>query len=703
MRVQFATLHGHGASLVLEARDGDAPLVRHWGAATSVDGLRARAEARGPASFSLDVDVPLSLAPPAGLGWFGPEALRLRRDGLALVVVWTHSDVRQESDAIAITLDDAMAGVRLEQRIAIVDGGALRIEASVINTGTSQLEVEWLASALLPLPASAHEIVSWRGRHNAELVECREPMPEQQWLREGRRGLSSHGGPAGLFVLAQGATAHAGPVHALQLCWSGDSSIAVERDDEGSWILSAGAMLRPGEVVLAPGAAWAAPAALAVFSDQGRNGASAGFHAAVRTVLRWPGGERAARKVHLNSWEACYFDHDEERIVALAEAAAAIGIERFVLDDGWFRGRNDDTAGLGDWTTDPAKYPNGLSSLAQRVSALGMEFGLWVEPEMINPDSDLYRAHPDWALAIEGRARPTARNQLVLDMRRGDVRDYLFGCIDALLRELPIGYLKWDHNRDLAPAGGAAQVLGAYDLFARVRAAHPDVEIEACAGGGGRNDAGMAPHVHRYWTSDNIDAVSRVPMQRGFLSFLPPEVMGAHVGASPAHATGRSQSLAFRAAIAIPGHFGVEMDPRTLDDDERAALAGWIAFYKQWRDLLHGGQVWQGEGADGLLWQAQGRPDEFLLFAIRVAPPRDRRPQPLPLPLVGTAAASVRLLRMADGNGGHPASTAPLFDRMTDEAVSFPAGWLAASGLPIPPMKAETVAIFHVRTAPAVQ
>ncbi len=274
------------------------------------------------------------------------------------------------------------------------------------------------------------------------------------------------------------------------------------------------------------------------------------------------------RPVHANSWEACYFDHDEERVVALAQACAALGIERFVLDDGWFRGRNDDRAGLGDWTSDPAKYPSGLEPLAGRIVAMGMQLGLWVEPEMVSPDSDLYRAHPDWALALPGRNRPTARSQLVLDMRRAEVRDYLFGALDALLRELPVSYLKWDHNRDLAPAGGAAQVLGTYALLARLRSAHPDVEIESCAGGGGRSDAGILPYTHRFWASDNLDAVSRVAIQRGFLAFLPPEVMGSHIGAIPAHATGRCQSLGLRAAVAMPGHFGIELDPRQLDDAE---------------------------------------------------------------------------------------------------------------------------------------
>ena len=694
---RLISLHSQDASIVLEKRADASALWRHWGAPVDPGAVVPLADTRGPASFSFDQDVPLSLAPTTGLGWFGPANVRARRDHQNLVIAWTRSDATQEGACLIVTVADDVSGVKLEQRIEVLEGGAFRLAATVTNTGAAPLDLDWLASAMLPLPASSRELVSWRGRHNAELVECVEPMPAQSWVREGRRGISGHGGAPGVFVNGSGATREAGPVHALQLCWSGDSRVAVERDDEGFWTLCAGAVLQPGDVVLAPGQSWSAPDALAVFSSDGRNGASSAFHAAVRAMLHWPQDARAPRKVHLNSWEACYFDHDEDRILALARASAEIGIERFVLDDGWFRGRGDDTAGLGDWTPDAAKYPRGLQSLAQAVNALGMEFGLWVEPEMINPDSDLYRTHPDWALATDGRPRPTARNQLVLDMRRADVRDYLFVCLDTLLCEVPIGYLKWDHNRDLAPGGGMAQVLGTYDLLARLRAAHPSVEIEACAGGGGRNDAGMAPYVHRYWTSDNIDAVSRVDIQRGFLAFLPPEVMGCHVGASPAHATGRTQSLGFRAAVAMPGHFGVEMDPRALTDVERDELAGWIAFSKQWRDLLHGGQVWLGDGADGLVWQAQGRADSFLLFVIRRAPALDRRPQPLPLGFLDAQRTyGVRLLRIAGGAHGHAAPITALSEAMGERAVGVHGSWLSAQGLPLPPMKAESVAIFHV-------
>jgi alpha-galactosidase len=695
--VPIVALNAGPGALVLELRENAPPAWRHFGAAVSVEHLPHLSDTRGPASYSLDEDVPLSVAPVAELGWFGPEVLRLSHEGRKLDIAFTDSTVSSEADRLTICSTDPRAGVELEQVFESL-GAAYVCRASVRNVGAAAFTVDWLASALLPIPASASEVVSWRGRHNAELVECREAMPQQAWVREVRRGISGHGGPGGLYLLDEGATFHAGIVRALQLAWSGDNRIAIERDDEGFWTLIAGALLQPGEIVLRPGESWTAPDAIVAVSTSGRNGAAAAFHDAVRARLRWPDGAMRPRPVHLNSWEACYFDHDEERIVALAEAAASVGVERFILDDGWFRNRNDDTAGLGDWTTDPRKYPQGLKPLAERVNALGMEFGLWVEPEMINPDSDLYRAHPDWALALPGRDRPTARNQLVLDMRREDVREYLFRCLDALLEELPITYLKWDHNRDLAPAGGASQLRGVYDLLARVRRAHPAVEIEACAGGGGRNDAGMADYCHRYWTSDNIDAVSRIAMQRGFLSFLPPEVMGSHIASSPAHATGRRHSLAFRAAMAMTGHLGVEMDPRELTADERVELSEWIAFHKQWRGLLHQGRVWLGQGNDGLRWQAQGREDELLLFVIRADPPKDRRPQPLPLPFAGSIGAwDVSLLRIAGGEGGHAAHSTPLFEAMKAAPQAFAANWLTASGLPLPPDKAETVTIFHLR------
>jgi alpha-galactosidase len=700
MSVKLACLHSAEASLVLECRDGALPVWRHLGARVDPSGLSPLPAERVPASFSLDQDVPLSTMPFAGRGWFGPAAVQFARNGAAQVPLFAQVGVTQAAERITIAAADTHCGVALEQTIAALAGGAFAFNVTLRNVGSEPLRLDWLASALVPLGQQSERIVSWRGRHNAELVEVSEPMPQHGWLREGRRGISGHGGPPGLVVLNHGATWHGGLVHALQLAWSGDSRLAIERDDEGFWVLSAGPALQGGGILVEPGQSFTAPAAILAISSQGRNGAMAQQHAAVRALVNWPDGAMMPRKVHLNSWEACYFDHDAARIGALAEAAAAIGIERFVLDDGWFKGRNDDRAGLGDWTCDPIKYPNGLKPLADKVCSLGMEFGLWVEPEMVNPDSDLYRTHPDWALAPAQGVAPTARNQLVLDLARRDLREYLFGALDRLLRAVPISYLKWDHNRDLAPAGGWAQVQGTYELLARLRTAHPGVEIESCAGGGGRSDAGIAAYTHRFWASDNIDAVSRVSIQRSFLSFLPPELMGSHVGASPAHATGRSQSLAFRAAVALQGHFGVELDPAALSEPDRAELADWIAFYKQRRHLLHGGWLHQGEAADGLCWQAQGHGAEFLLLVMRCDPVQDRRPQPLVLPFLASAATcDLTLLRIAGGAGGHAAHLSALHQSMQDDSLQLSGSWLAHAGLPLPPLKAESIAIFHGRIA----
>jgi alpha-galactosidase len=693
-------LHSTEASLVFEHDPQAGLLWRHCGLRVAPGDLPPLSQLRGPATFAMDADVSLPVLPPAGLGWFGPAILAARSgDGAPLIFAPTAWDVASDERQLTVTARDSVTGLEYTLTIAVQEGGAFRFSAGIANRGTQPVSIDAAASLQVPLPADARRIIAWRGRHNAELTECNEPLPQHRWERITRRGISGHGGPPGLYVLGDGTGWHAGLAYAVQLAWSGDSRLAVERDDEGYWTLSAEAVAAAGEIRLDPGAHHRLPEAILAISSQGRNGAMQQQHAAVRAMLCWPDGIMRPRPVHLNSWEACYFDHDAARIERLARAAAMLGIERFVLDDGWFKGRRNDAAGLGDWEPDPLAYPDGLAPLARTITELGMEFGLWVEPEMISPDSDLYRAHPDWALALPGRARPTARNQLVIDMRRADVRDHLFACLDAILREVPITYLKWDQNRDHAPSGGAAQTRGTHDLLARLRAAHPAVEIEGCAGGGGRADAGMVPFVHRFWSSDNIDAVARVGMQRGFLAFLPPELMGSHVGASPAHATGRSQSLAFRAAVASTGHLGVELDPDALDDTDRAELARWIAFYKTWRHLLHGTRVNLGDGADGLRWQAQGSESEKLLFAIRTAPPQDRRPQPLRLPFAAlTESWSVSLLAVAE-QPEHGLPRAPLFGRMAQHPVAFTGSWLAEAGLPMPCQKAESVAIFRLAAA----
>jgi len=684
----YITLHSPACTAIWELAPGEAPLWRYWGPRLP-DGVVPPAPlrtTRPEPSFSLHFDQPLPLFAGVGLGWFGQSALLAHRAGAD----WAQSTTacileRPGADTVIFHLTDDVArlAVTITARLdAATD--TLSVSTTLTNTGEGVLDVQWLAAACLPLPADAARVQSYGGRHNNEFVAVDDTLTRALWRRENRRGLTSHDCFPGSLVHCEDGTAYG-----AQFAWSGNHVQQIEWLDDGRRQWQWGEWLAPGEVCLAPGEHMTTPELLATVSAEGANGVAWAFHRAIRARMTWPGGAMAPRPVHLNTWEGFYFDHDEAALKELADAAAKVGIERYVLDDGWFGGtdksRDDDTTSLGDWRVARGKYPQGLAPLAAHVTALGMEFGLWVEPEMISPDSDLYRAHPDWALSIAGRPLLAARNQLVLDMSRPDVRDHLYADIAALLAALPIGYLKWDHNRDLTHVGQHAkfrsQVLGNYALIDRIRAAFPAVEIEACAGGGGRIDAGIIARTHRFWTSDCIDAVSRVAIQRGFLHFMPPEIMGSHVGACPAHSTGRMQAMPFRAGVALPGHFGVELDLRLLDAGDTAALAATIARYKAMRARLHGGRLWQGACGDGVVWQAHGgadgSADALVVLVTRIAPTSQRHAPHLRLPMLSPA----KRYRVA-GEGMREAEIA--------------GAWGAGVGLALPPMRGEEVLVIEV-------
>ncbi len=679
---ELIVLSGSNVTAILECCTHAAPLWRYWGprlpeGANIGPGLE---DSRQVPSFSLDAPIAFSLFPTFGFGWFGQSALLAHRDGKDFAQRFDGCAVEwvEAGRAVRLHLNDSIARIRVSVSLTLSDE-VLTLSSAVTNRSDAPLLVQSLVAASLPLPDHAHTVRSFAGRHNAEFVPQREPLGRATWRKENRRGLTSHEAFPGALVEADGVT------YGAQLAWSGNHVQSIEWLDDGRYHWQLGEWLAPGEVQLAPGETLASPDVLATCASDA-SGVAAHFHASLRSRITWPGGQMKPRPVHLNTWEGYYFDHDLPSLIKLADAAAEVGIERFVLDDGWFHRRDDDTRALGDWWVDVRKYPDGLAPLADHVVAKGMEFGLWVEPEMISPDSDLFRAHPEWALHLAGRSPQTARNQMVLDLTRPEVCDYLFGKIGALLEKLPISYLKWDHNRDLVAAGDAhgapvyhRQVHAAYALFDRFRAAFPQVEIEACAGGGGRIDAGIVRHTHRFWTSDCIDAVSRLRMQPGFLQFMPPELMGSHIGTAPAHSTGRTQSLDFRAAAAMQGHFGVEFDLVKLGALERAQLAQWIAFYKAHRHLLHG-QVWTGTAGDSLIWHGAGTQEDWLLFVYRMQPMELRHMPPVRLPFVDGDSC---YLVAESGPGG------------TAEATTYSGAWLAQSGLAVPHMKAEEAIIYR--------
>jgi alpha-galactosidase len=704
----WLVLHGTGSSLVLELHADEAPLWRYWGPRLPDGALPAAPLRAGRPlpSFMLDFDQPLTVLPAFGAGWFGQSALLAHRAGTAFAQAFTACtfDWIEPGRAVVLHLTDAVAQLRADVTLRLdADSDVLVARTALTNLGTAPLDVQWLAALTLPLPGDCATVRSYAGQHLHEFMLQVDPLARSLWRRENRRGRTSHDCFPGAVVCAPGAGADSGAVYGAHLAWSGNHQQTIEWLHDGQYQWQLGEWLAPGEGWLEPGRTLETPEVVASFSSAGWNGLAANFHAELRARLDWPGGRMRPRPVHLNTWEGFYFDVHPEPVKQLASAAADLGIERFVLDDGWFHGRHDDRAALGDWWPDETKFPDGLGDLVDHVTNLGMEFGLWFEPEMINPDSDLHRAHPDWALQLAGRTMLTARNQLVLDIARPEVADYLFDKMSRLLAAHPIRYIKWDHNRDLTTAGlldgrpgYRAQVLAFYALLDRLRAEHPDVEIESCSGGGGRIDFAVLRRAHRVWTSDCIDAVSRTSIQRGFLQFFPPEIMGAHVGTAPAHTTGRSQALAFRAAVALPGHLGVELDARTLDAAQNIELAAWIALYKRLRGRLHGGRVWLGEGQDGLLWQAHGDTGDLLLLVYRLAPSTHRYTPPLRLPMLDLAF-QYRVTEIRPDGILETSHRAPLLDAIGGaQGASFSGAWLAHAGLPVPRDQAETAWIVHV-------
>lgn len=548
---------------------------------------------------------------------------------LDLLLVTVDADASQA----AFGFEDEQAGVRLLSRWRSLATGLFEVRQSLTIAGREATLLA-CASLSLPLPAWATHLRHFSGRW------AREMRPSVTRLTRGPSVTgSSHGGRSGfgggqwLLIEEEGTSEHHGRCLGLHLAWSGDHEWRIERSDDGYLQLTMGARLEPGEIRLADHCSFEAPPALLGFSSAGRSGLAQLFHRQVLDTVLPAGSRGKPRKVHLNTWEACGFDLSAERLDGLVEEAAGLGVERFVLDDGWFGDRRSDRLSLGDWQPRPGVFPQGLPAFADRVRSRGMDLGLWVEPEMVSPDSDLYRRHPDWCLHVPGAERTTQRHQLVLDLTRQEVTDHLFRQLDALVGETGLAYLKWDHNRPLFPriGKGHAQTLALYALLDRLRAQHPGLDIETCASGGGRIDYALLSRCHRIWPSDNNDPIERLPTLQGWLQFLPLAVCGHHVGPDPNPITGRSVSMHFRSRVAVFGHYGIEADPGVMTAGDRAVLAAHIGLYKHWRDVLHTGSLHSlGDGGSRYGWLAWHGTRGLALVA-QTEYPRDHDTPPLVL------------------------------------------------------------------------
>lgn len=599
-------LRAGGVSLVLAATGDRLPVVLHWGAdlgATTDAELQALALGVTPQPFGYPVDgpMPVSVLPEASAGWPGVRGVSGHRAGAAPATRFVVTDVERAgrpapwASGLTVRAADAAAGLDLRLEIEQALSGLLRLRATVTSRVDGVYDLAGVLPAL-PVPDRARELLDLTGHQLRERSPQRQPFTHGTHERGGHRGRP--GFDSGFLLCAgePGFGARSGEVWGVHPGWSGNQRMLAERSYHGVSLLAAGELLEPGEIRLGPGESYTAPWTYATYGH-GLDDASGRVHDWLRTRPEHP---RTPRPVVVNTWEAVTFDHDLARLTELADAAAEVGAERFVLDDGWFGARRDDTAGLGDWVVSPDAHPDGLRPLVDHVHGLGMDFGLWVEPEMVNPDSDLARAHPEWMLTAAGGHLPgPARNQQVLDLSDPGAYRYVLGRLDALLDEYPIASLKWDHNREIGEGGlppsgrGAvhAQTHAVHRLMDELRSRHPGLEIETCASGGGRVDLGMLQRTDRVWASDSTDAHERIGIQRWTSLLVPYEMLGAHVSAPVAPTSDRALPLDFRCAVALFGHLGIEWDVTAATPDERRRLAEWVAFFKERRALLHGGRV----------------------------------------------------------------------------------------------------------------
>lgn len=594
--VRLSKDHAAGRVDVIVDVSTGAPTVLYWGQSLGdqldVDTI-ANALDRPLVHGTFDAVAPISIVPEHGSGFVGRPGLSGRRGGgRAWAPRFTTTMHALVGQTLVVDAVDEVAGLAMNSTITLDE--VLRVSVTLTNIADRRYSLDGL-TVTLPIAQHANEILTFAGRWSREFHQQRRDWNEGELLVENRRGRTSHEAPSLVFLGEHGFDEWAGEVFGVHVAWSGNHTLFAERLPDGRRYLQGGELLHPGEVVLEAGDSYTTPDVIGVYSPEGLTPATWQFHDAVRGLTVHP---TTPRPVLLNTWEAVYFDHETDTLKALADSAADLGIERFVLDDGWFGSRRDDTKGLGDWWVSDAVYPSGLEPLISYVTGLGMQFGIWVEPEMVNPDSDVFRAHPDWALTTEGYDPVLGRQQLVLNLANPDAYAFIEGHLDALLRDHDVSYVKWDMNRDHiqgSGSGGApgtrAQTHALYRLIDELRGKHPGVEIESCASGGARIDHEILRRTERVWTSDCNDALERQTIQRGASMLIPPEVMGAHIGPRTSHTTGRTQSLSFRAATALFGHLGVEWNVTKIRDDDRAALRAVIAMHKEHRGLLHGGDT----------------------------------------------------------------------------------------------------------------
>jgi alpha-galactosidase len=678
-------LRGSTSAYAVRLAEDDSPRHVYWGAPITLDEaakLASRA-ALGVAPSSFEAPPGADELGVEGGARFGPAGLQVRFTDGTRAVEWQYADHGADGGHLWIRLRDRHypLSVTLHYRMA-TRADVLERWTSVTNHGDEPITVLRCDSAAWTVPARddyrlSHLVGAW----SSEFRLRRTPLPVAETVLTSRRGLTSHHANSWMAIDDGTATEDGGEVWSTALGWSGSWRVTVDRDPAGRTTWTGGAGHEGLTWSLDAGETFETPVYAGVYSAAGFGGASRVWHAYVQADVMPYGGE--TRPLLYNSWEATGFDVGEDGQMALAARAAALGVELFVLDDGWFGARTSERAGLGDWAPNPARFPRGLGPLVAEVRRLGMKFGLWLEPEMVNPDSALYRAHPDWVLHMPNRRRTEMRHQLVLNLARPDTAAWTHAWLDRLIGEHDIDFVKWDANRPLTEVGWPGHAdpdrvwiehtRAVYRIMDRLRADHPNLRIESCAGGGGRADLGILARTDQVWPSDNTDPVDRIGIQHGFSQLFPARVMGSWVTDSPNATTARQTPLRFRFHVAMAGVLGLGGDLTAWTADEFDEATDLVAEYKRIRPVVQHGIAYRLAGAVQFLrdaevvvlaWQpnrpTEPGPDAVRLTALDAGTTyRDRRTGatyagaelmrsglPLDLPPGDYASALVRLERL---------------------------------------------------------
>jgi alpha-galactosidase len=666
-------------TLVLAARNDRLPEVVYWGALLpddeNLDILHA-AHAIDVTGGMLDENPDLSICPEATRSFPGQPGLILRdSDGTPLLPKFCFESVA-ENGTLELTYADKDNGLTLTVSF-ISDHDTHVITCQTTLDATRPVHLHWLAAPVLPGPQQSDEMIDVSGRWCGEFQLSRTAWAPGMRYRENRTGRTGHEHFPGLIIPCRGTTNTEGEAYAFHYGWSGGHRMIAEELQDGRRQIQWGhaARMEPE-----PATQFKTAPLYISYSDTGLNGCAVAFQRHLRDrIVTWP-KPNAPRPVHYNCWEAVYFDHKLPVLQDIADRAANLGAERFVLDDGWFGNRDDDTRSLSDWTVDPRKYPDGLHPLIEHVHGLGMTFGIWFEPEMINEDSDIHRAHPDWVLGSEDQT--LGRQQKALNMALPAVRDYLYDRMSTILRDHQIDYIKWDHNRVL-PMPDASQTRGSYALIDRLRAEFPHVEIESCASGGGRIDFGIMQRTQRVWLSDSNDALERLRIQHDAALFLPLSVTGSHVGPRRCHTSGRTLDISFRAWVAAQRHMGFEMDPRELDDTEAATLKEVTRWWKDNRHWMQTADILRLDSADPAViaeQQLASDKDRFVVFAGKAATSAQIAPRPLRL--TGLDPAATYRIDLTNRNSLHHLSRGTT--ALKDGPLELSGAYLMRHGVTLP-------------------